>query len=853
VSRGALVFSLSGPPPVPYSARPRPAAPRSSRLTVSARTTTTAVLCLAAALSAATAYGQDAKPDTPAAAGSDTIVEIRVEGNRRVEPTAVVRALKNKVGSPYDPGLTSADLQGLWALGYFSDIQLLTQVLPKGGLAYVIRVIERPSIHDVKLEGNEELSKDDFKDDIDIKRYSILDLDAVRRNAKKIQQKYLEKGFFLAEVTFRVDPVLVGDAKDAKKPATPALQVNPNLAPISSAAEQVDVIFVINEHAKVMVKSISLIGAIKVSPDELKAQMLTKAGGYLSFITQDGTYREEMFQRDLAVIEAAYYDRGYLNVKVEKPSVSLSPDKKLIFIDIRIEEGDPFRISKIDFAGDLLFPKPELRLQVWSREGEFFSRQAIIHDDNALAEMYQDLGYAYANWSPETAIDAVNKTVALTFTVQKGKPQTVETISIVGNTKTRDRVIRREMRIYEGELFRGSGMRVSKERITALGFFETVEINFKPGSDDSHVAVTVEVKEKATGSFQVGAGFSSVESFIFTAQVSQSNFLGWGNTASLSAQISGLRQLFTASFYEPYFLDSSFIFTLDLFRTQVDSYDFTRQSAGGAVGWGYHLLDDLTAAITYTLEFVSAIPGGSGVNGGLIPTSGAIPSPANRFRSGTTSSARLSFTYDKRDNRLYPTKGMILFGSVELAPTWLGGNFNFARFQAYSRFYFPLPLGMVFKTQFTIGYIAELNSSNPLPISEQYLLGGINSLRGYALNSISPTILIGTLARGDFVASQFTTGGNKEFVANIELEFPIVPKAGVRGVIFLDAGNVFAVDANFFQDRQYRLPIGLFWATGFGVRWFSPVGPLRFEWGIPLTPRPQDQGILFEFTIGNSF
>jgi outer membrane protein insertion porin family len=857
VSGRALVFPLSGLSPVPYSARPRPAAPRSSRLTVSARTTTTAALCLAAALLVVTppAHGQSPKPDTPAAVGSDTIVDIRVEGNRRVEPQAVVRALKNKIGSPYDPSLTGADLQGLWALGYFADIQLLTQVLPTGGLAYIIRVIERPSVREVKLEGNEELSKDDFKDDIDIKRYSILDMDAVRRNAKKIQQKYLEKGFFLADVTFRVDPVLAADnkAKD-KKPLTPAAPNNPNLAPLSSSTgEAVDVIFVINEHAKVMVKSISLIGAIQVPADELKGAMLTKEGNYLSFITQDGTYREEMFQRDLAVIEAAYYDRGYLNVKVGKPSVSLSPDKKLIFIDIRIEEGDPFRISKVDFAGDLLFPKEQLFLQVYSRAGEYFSRAVIIHDDTALAEMYQDLGYAYANWSPETAIDPVAKTVALTFTVQKGKPQIVETISIVGNTKTRDRVIRRQMRIYEGELFRGSGVRVSKERITALGFFETVEINYKPGSDDTHVAVTVEVKEKSTGSFQVGAGFSSVESFIFTAQVSQSNFLGWGNTASISAQISGLRQLFTASFFEPYFWDTDFIFTLDLFRTQVDSYDFTRESAGGALGWGYHLLDDLTAALTYTLEYVSAIPGGSGINGGLIPTSGAIPSPANRFRSGRTSSARLSFTYDKRDNRLYPTKGMILFGSVEYAPSWLGGNFNFVRFQAYTRFYVPLPLGMVFKTQFTIGYIAELDPSNPLPISEQYLLGGINSLRGYALNSISPTVLIGTLARGDFIASRFTTGGNKEFIANIELEFPIVPKAGVRGVIFLDAGNVFATDANFFQDRQYRLPAGLFWATGFGIRWFSPVGPLRFEWGIPLTPRPQDQGILFEFTIGNSF
>ena len=849
--RGAVDFALSGPPRLPYSARPRSPAPRSSRLTVSARTTTTAALCLAAALLGTTsARGQAAKPDTPAAPNSDTITEVRVEGNRRVESAAVIRSLKNKVGSAYDPALTGSDLQALWALGYFADIQLLTQVLPQGGLAYIVRVVERPSIRNITLEGNEELSKDDFKDDIDIKRYSILDLDAVRRNAKKIQAKYFEKGFFLAEVTFRIDPV-TPTSPDAK--AAPAQPKAANLGPISTAAEQVDVVFVINEHAKVMVKSISLIGAIKVPAEDLKAQMLTHEGNYLSFITQDGTFREEMFQRDLAVIEAAYYDRGYLNVKVEKPSVSLSPDKKLIFIDVRIEEGDAFRVSKIDFAGDLLFPKEEMRLQVVSREGEYFSRQAIIHDDTALAEMYQDLGYAYANWSPETIIDPAAKTVQVIFTVQKGKPQTVETISIVGNTKTRDRVIRRQMRIYEGELFRGTGMRVSKERITALGYFETVEINFKPGSDDTHVAVTVEVKEKATGSFQVGAGFSSVESFIFTAQVSQNNFLGWGNTASISAQVSGLRQLFTASFFEPYFLDTDFIFTLDLFRTQVDSFDFTRESAGGAIGWGYHLLDDLTAAVTYTLEYVSAIPGGSGINGGLIPTSGAIPSPANRFKSGRTSSARFSLTYDKRDNRLYPTKGMLLYGSVELAPEFLGGNFNFARFQAYSRFYFPLPAGMVFKTQFTVGYIAELNPDNPLPISEQYLLGGINSLRGYALNSISPTLLIGTLARGDFIASQFTTGGNKEFIANFELEFPIIQKAGVRGVIFLDAGNVFAVDANFFQDKQYRLPLGLFWATGFGIRWFSPVGPLRFEWGIPLTPRPQDQGILFEFTIGNSF
>jgi outer membrane protein insertion porin family len=625
------------------------------------------------------------------------------------------------------------------------------------------------------------------------------------------------------------------------------------LRPISSAGEQVDVIFVVNERAKVMVKQINLIGAIKVSADELKAQMATREGSYLSFITQEGTFREELFQRDLAVIEASYYDRGYLTVKVEKPSVSLSPDKKLIFIDIKIEEGEQYRISKIDFGGDLLYSKEELRRVIVSEEGEVFSRAKIIRDDNTLSEMYQDRGYAYANFSPETSVDMAARTVALTFTVQKGKQQTIEKIEIVGNSKTRDRVIRRQMRIYEGELFNGSGMRLSKERIMALGFFETVEINFKPGSDDTHLIVTSEVKEKATGTFQVGAGFSSVESFIFTAQVSQSNFLGWGQTTSISAQISGLRQLFTLSFFDPYFFDTDFIFTLDLFRTQVDSYDYTRQAAGFSVGWGYHLLDDLTAVANYTLEGVSAIPGGSGVTGGIVPTSGAIPSPANRFKSGSTSSVRLSLTYDRRDNRLYPTKGYLLFGSAEIAPSWLGGSFNFLRVQAYTRFYFPLPLGLVFKTQFTIGYIAELDANNPLPISEQYLIGGINTLRGYALNTISPTLLIGTQARGDFIAARFPTGGNKEFIANFELVIPIIPKAGVSGVVFYDMGNVFAVNENFFQDPQYKLPLGLFQAVGFGVRWVSPVGPLRFEWGFPLTPRPQDQSVLFEFTIGNSF
>ena len=613
-----------------YSARPSRGRRTPTRLTVPARKTTATWLLAAAVLSVVAptvSLGQTAdggvppapsaaaaadpgaadagtpptaeggaapRSDAPVAAGSDVLVEIRVEGNRRVEPEVVKRALKNKLGKPFDPSLTGQDVQSLWGLGYFQDVQLLTQRLPNG-IAYVVRVSERPSIRDWKLQGNEELSKDDFKESIDLKPFQILDLDAVRRNVKKIQEKYVEKGFFLAEVTYRIVPV--------------------------QGTNQADVVFVINEHAKVMVKQVNLIGAERVSSEELKALMITREGTFFGFLTGEGTFQEEAPAR-LAIIEAAYYDRGFLNVKVEKPTVALSPDKRLIYITVKITEGEQYRISSIDFSGDLIVPKERLFAVLESRRNDYFSRAKVLKDDQSLADIYQDQGYAYANFNPETQVNPQERTVALDFRVEKGKLQTIDRIEITGNSKTRDKVIRRELRIYEGDLFSGSGLRRSKDRVTALGFFETVEITYKPGRDDTHVVVSVEVKEKSTGSFQVGFGFSSVENFIFTAQVTQNNFLGWGQTVSLSAQLSSLRQLIQLSFYDPYFFDTDWIFSLDVYRTQIDQFDFTRQALGGSVGLGYHIWDDLIASVGYTREWVEASPGGTGTgpNAGVINT-----------------------------------------------------------------------------------------------------------------------------------------------------------------------------------------------------------------------------------------
>jgi outer membrane protein insertion porin family len=358
-----------------------------------------------------------------------------VEGNRRVEPEAIKRALRNKVGRGFDAGRTADDLRSLWSLNFFSDIQLLVQRLPTGGIVYVVRVKERPAVREVKLSGNDELSKDDLKDAIDIKPFSILDLDAVRRNSKKIQEKYVEKGFFLAEVGHKIEPV--------------------------EGLQQVDVVFEIREHSKVLVKEIRLLGAEKVPADELKGVMATREGGYLSFLTGEGTYREEIFQRDLQILQAAYYDRGFVNVKIDKPQVSISADKRYIYISLRVEEGEQFTIGKLDFSGELLVDKPKLDAMMTSRPNETFNRSKLSRDILTITDLYYDEGYAYANITPVTAVNADARTIDLTFDVQKGQQVSVERIEIVGNTKTRDKVIRRELRIYEGELFSGTGMRRS--------------------------------------------------------------------------------------------------------------------------------------------------------------------------------------------------------------------------------------------------------------------------------------------------------------------------------------------------------------------------------------------------------
>ena len=763
------------------------------------------------------------------------IAGVEVEGNRRVEADAIRAALSSKVGQPLDPKKVQQDVRAVMKLGYFSDVAV-EEKGPPGKPILVVKVVEKPSVQDVRIQGNEDISTDDLKDLVEVKRYAIFDVAAARKTVKKILEKYVEKGFYLADVTWKVE-----DRPD----------------------NQVVVTFIVNERAKVQVRRINFLGNDHIPKDEITPYMQTQEGSFLAFLTSAGTYKEDAFQHDLQAVQAVYLERGYVNVKVGKPTISLSPDRSYLFITIPVEEGEPYTIGKIDFGGELLGMKPFLYPAVESRPGELFQRSKVAHDLTAVGDFYKDLGYAYVNVNPDTKLDPKTRTLDLVFDVQPGQKVYVERIDIQGNTKTRDRVIRRELRIYEGDLYNATAVKLSKQRVTALGFFETVEINTKKGSADDRIVAVVEIKEKATGTFQVGAGYSSYENFILTGQISQNNFFGWGQTLTLQVQWSSLRQLGQIQFIDPYFLDSKWTFAFDLYANESLYANFTRKAVGGSVTWGYDLgglapvwpffakLEDLRVFGTYLLEGITVE---SAISDLLL---------YNRFTSGTTSAVKLSLQWDRRDNRLYPNNGFYANFSGEVAPPFLvptsifGQEVNLFYRETFEFRYYAQILGpLTFRFRLLAGAIRPWDAAHPVPLSELYYVGGISTVRGYRLYTLGPTVNVGQTAAADSALRQIQLGGNKELVLNFELEYPIAEKLGIKALVFFDAGNAFAPGTY----RDPTVSLSLYKSVGFGFRWFSPIGPLRFEWGFPLNRRTDpvtgayiDAPLDFQFTIGSFF
>ena len=783
-------------------------------------------------------------------ARNQAIAQIEIVGNRRVSKEDFLTYLREHVGQPFTPEGLTRDVRELWDSGFFDDVQVEIDRKDEGiTLRFVVR--ERPNIKEIKFEGNEEIDAEKLQEGIETKPNTILSYPSLRRSVQKIRDLYAEKGYFLAEGSFDVT---------------------------SRKDNEVNILFKIVEHQPVTVRRVTFIGNDHVSEPELRDVMYTGQGGIFSF-GSGGPFRQDAFERDVLMINATYYDRGFLSVAVAAPRVMLTPDRSGIEITLTINEGPRYKIRQLkiyerDASGREVEPiqgRRHLREMVRAKSGDIFNRAELAKDLQSVRTMYRDEGYANVQADPQTQLDPDQQLVDIIVAIRRGPPVYFDRIEIRGNTKTRDKVIRREMQIAEGRLFTETKLETSKKLITALGYFERVDISTEEGSAPDRINVNIEVAEKSTGTFQVGAGFSSVENFILTAQIQQANFFGNGQSVSLQAQVSSLRQSVNIRYFEPYFMDSRFSMSTDLYDQLRVYPDFSQHTRGGSLTFGHPLMTPpyLRASLSYTAEYDEV---STATTTTLFGTSSAISifqrlPLRNLFTSGFTSSLRPAITYDTRDNRLFATNGVYLQGSAELASPLWGSENQFLRYRVIGSFYYPIGLGFVMKINTNLGVVTSPLDKG-VPIFARFFLGGILDLRGFRLRTIGPRLpLTSSLdPNAQPINNGATIGGNLSYYQNVEIEFPIIEKVGIRGVMFTDAGNswnleqvycsaakgaVFSVTDPCFHGITSLTRLRTSW--GFGIRWFSPLGPLRFEWGFPFVPLPYEEKSVFEFTIGNFF
>lgn len=749
-------------------------------------------------------------------AQAQQIKEVKVIGQTKMESSAIKSKISHPEKGPLRRDLVRDDLQTLFDMGFFSDIQVSIE---NGVLTYKLE--EKPIIARITFEGNSEIDDDELREKILMKAYELINYGKIQKAQSEILKAYEEKGYLLAQVTYE-------------------------LKPMPNKEEGVELRFNVSENDKVMVKKVTFMGNTKVSDGELKKFMMTQEGGYFSFVSGSGTYKQDLFEDDVKRLSLIYLNKGYVQAKVSRPEVSLTPDKKGIYIVIKITEGQRFKVGEVSFTGDIIYDVQELRELVTIDDQEYFSYETMQKDLRSLEAKYGDDGYAYTNPIPRTQILDQEETINITFEIDKGQKVYFRKINVVSNTSTRDKVVRRELRIGEGELYNESLRRESETNVRRLGFFEDVQFLTRtpPGREDQ-MDIDIVVKERNTGSFQLGAGYADSIGTQFNIQLNETNFLGYGYRTGLRLEYNENFQNYLINFTDPYFRDSLWTVGGSVHWRNTGSLltDFRQESKGFTTTVGrpiygrylygftqYKISDDFVQ-FDSDFDYSDAVDLDSA--------------------NGLTSSVTFSLEYDLRNDRMMPTDGLYARLSYEYAG--LGGQVQFFKAQANFRFYHNVFWDVIFRNNFNYGILGSVGG-NEVPFTELYRLGGPNNLRGYGFFDVgdrvfSPQIeaaLTPSLGADEARRrAQVVVGGQQQAFYMGELEFPLAQEAGMRGVVFYDAG----IASDELGSARLRANYG------FGLRWFSPMGPLRFEFGFPLDRQAElgDASNNFQFAVGSPF
>jgi len=745
------------------------------------------------------------------------VKDIRVEGVQRTEAGTVFSYLPIKVGDRIDDEKAGQAVKALFATGFFRDVRLEVQ-----DDVLLVIVQERPTISKVDLTGNKEFDTETLKKalkEIGVAEARIFDRSALERAEQEMKRQYISRGRYAAKVTVTVTP---------------------------QERNRVAVNITIDEGEPSKIARINIVGASAFPESELLGLMQLTTPGWTTWYTKNDQYSKQKLSADLETLRSFYQNRGYLEFNAESTQVSITPDKEDIYITINVSEGPQYTLSSVRLAGDLPVPGLELSRLVQIRPGDVFSRERLQASTKAISDRLGMEGFAFANVNAVPELDREKRQAAFTIYVDAGRRVYIRRININGNFRTRDEVIRREMRQLESAWYDSTRIERSKVRIRRLGYFEDVNIETPPvpGTTDE-VDVDVTVTEKSTGQLLAGVGYSSAEKLVFNASISQQNILGSGNALIAAINTSSVNRIISLSFSQPYFTVDGVSRVLEIYQRNTDSgslnvSQYTSSTAGAAVGFGIPITETDAVNVGFRYERTDITLGPNSPLNAIL----YVAEFGNITNSFTLSGG---WSRDTRDDILYPSRGRVQSLLAETALPF--GNVEYYKVNYLQQAFWPVYGDFVLMLRGDIGY-ADGYGGTPLPFFKAFFAGGVGSVRGFQQSTLGPQDIFGN-----------ATGGKRKIVGNVELFHPILKgDKSVRASVFADAGQIY------FDGREPKdLPLeqvqlrrqadlqGFRYSAGVGLAWNSPIGPLKFSYAYPLNQKVLDRIQRFQFQVGTIF
>ncbi len=733
--------------------------------------------------------------------GGFVVRDVRVEGLQRITPGTVFNYLPLKVGDRADARSVATATRTLAKTGFFKTVRLLRE-----GEVLIVVVEERPSIAKIEFTGNQDFSSEDLLKSLKELGFAegrIFDRALLDRVEQELQRQYLNQGKYAADIRTSITPL---------------------------ERNRVAVSVTIEEGAVAKIRTLAFVGNEKFPDKTLAKQFQLGPTAWYEILSDRDQYSRQKLAADLESLRSFYLDRGYLNFRVTSQQVTISPDKKSVFITVGVNEGEVFTVSEVKLSGDLRLPQEQLFPLISVRAGSTFSRRQVTETTTQLSDRLANEGYAFANINGVPSVDQDQRTVALNFLVEPGRQVYVRRINFQGNTKTRDEVLRREMRQMEAAPIAADKVNRSRVRLQRLGYFDEVNLETQPvpGSDDQ-VDLSIAVKEKPSGNFTAGLGFSQNEGLILSSSITQDNFLGSGKQFNVSFNNSDADTLYAFGFQEPYYTEDGVSRGFQFRYRTTDSAESNISD---------YLRDTLLLGMNFSIplnEF-DRVSLNLDAQRTELKTTETTPQEILDFIAAEGSEFNwleltAGWSHDTRNKAFFPDRGVFQRFSASL--TLPGSDLEFYKLSYKHQYYYPLTGRTTLKFNGELSYGDGYGDTDDLPFFEHFFAGGIRSVRGFEDNSLGPE---------DSTGDPF--GGNARVIGNVELLFPMPFNTEMKNIrlgAFLDAGNVYA-DSISFDDLRY--------SAGLSATWLSPLGALMFSVAQPLNDAPEDDTQVFQFSIG---